>query len=35
MTISPDDAPRTLRDAKTIAQRRAMLVEPHVAPLVL
>ncbi|MGK8200583.1 uracil-DNA glycosylase [Burkholderia cepacia] len=28
-----DDAPRTLRDPHTIAHRRALLVEPHIAPL--
>ncbi|MBB2981412.1 MULTISPECIES: uracil-DNA glycosylase [Burkholderiaceae] len=29
------DAPRTLRDPQAIAQRRAMLAEPHIAPLAL
>ncbi len=28
-----DDAPRTLRDPEAVALRRAMLTEPHVAPL--
>lgn len=28
-----DDAPRTLRDPQAIAHRRALLVEPHIAPL--
>lgn len=33
MTPTPDDAPRTLRHPETIARRRAMLAEPHIAPL--
>ncbi|MBN3761164.1 uracil-DNA glycosylase [Burkholderia sp. Ac-20365] len=31
--MSATDAPRTLRVAEAIALRRAMLVEPHIAPL--
>ncbi|SUA78185.1 hypothetical protein [Pandoraea pnomenusa] len=32
-TMTPDDAPRTLRSPEAIAFRRAMLTEPHIAPL--
>ncbi len=33
MTTEPSDAPRTLRSPEEITRRRAMLVEPHIAPL--